>query len=347
MINNDTPHKISMLFKIIFVIFGIILLTIIYQTVQLWQIRHYWPITHGVVVKVSTRGWWNEKRHRRYYLKYQYEVSGKKYVGERFHIKEKSIKRYTYLIRHFRKNDQIQVWYDPEKPNQAVINTDYLMNSFALIIVFTGFLIMVLTMILKEKLWLKRTHALVEAVYVDYNGVQPLPSSRIINDRGDILKLNTGMSVFWSFGVPFLFFSFVSLFFMMVFLNEINPGWLLSDYLIIVVSSFACSIVFGFFVTSGFKKVLEINKPSKKIKEISKSLFKRSEKIHDFSDIKELSLHRDTWRKTNSLKSWIFYIRTISGQPLYISFRHRDIQPAYESYLGILKERIKYLVSGD
>lgn len=344
---EDQDIKISPVFKGFGAVLGIILAVIIFQTMTIWKIQQFWPATTGVVVKTSSKGWWNEHKQHRYYLEYQYTIGEKKFTNVQFHIKEGSIKKYKYLIQDFRKQDPIQVWVNPENPDQAVINTDYLRNGFALMIVITGFLVMAGTMIVKEKIWQQQTRNLKMALPMDYKGTQPLPSSGILSDKKGILTLNTGMSVFWSFGIPFLFFSFVSLFLMIRFLNEINPGWALSDYAGVMVLSFGACMIGGGFVNKGFKNTLEINADKKKIKQTSVVLFKPKTIVYDFSDVHELKLHQDTWRASNTLKNWILYIPIRSRQSLFVSFRHRDIQPANENYLNTVKQRIEYLIFGE
>jgi hypothetical protein len=135
---NDPPKKLSKIFIITGVIFSIIVLAIIFQTMKSWRIIHTWPQTAGVVSKTSSKGWWDEEKQQRYYMEYQYKVGEKKYTSVQFHIKERSIKRYTYLIRDFKKGDPITVWYNPKSPKQAVINIEYLRNAFVLLVVFFG-----------------------------------------------------------------------------------------------------------------------------------------------------------------------------------------------------------------
>lgn len=343
---EESPKKLSPLFTVVFLIFGCVTAIVVFQIAQLWKIRHHWPTVTGAVTRTAPRGWWDEEAQWRYYLAYQYQVGETSYTGTRFHINERSIKKFTYLINNFKKGDPITVWYHPENPELAVINADYLRDRMALVIVLVGFLFWTGTMILKEKRWQRQVMALTAVISADYKGRQPLPSSSILKDAANMLSLNTGLSVFWSRGIPFLLFSFLSLFFMMLFLNEINPGWTLTDYLPIMIVSWLISFIAGFFVEKGFKKTLVIDAAEKKIKETSCTFFKTSLSVHDFSDIRELKLHRDQWHVTNTLKNWILYLHTKKQQSIFISFRHRDIQPAHKTYLETIKTRIEFLIFG-
>ncbi len=344
MIKKEQSGNLTPVFKVAIAIFGIVLIIIVYQTIQLWKIRHSWISTTGIVVKTASRGWWDEKKQWRYYLKYQYKVKGKKYTNVRFHIKERSIKKYTYLLRNLRKGDPIKVWYNPKYPDQAVINTDYLRNGFILIALFTGFIVMAGTMILKENRWKRQSLNLTAAAGPNYNGEKPLMSSEILNDQGNILTFDTGMSVFWSFGIPFFFFSFLSVFFMLISLKEINPGWTFLNYWSLIALGWAGSLIGSFFIKKGFAHTLEINAIDKIIKEISVQFFRPIETKYNFSDIHEVKLYKDVWRPTNFLRNWILFLHTRSHKSLFISFRHRDIQPALSDYLDLVKRRIEYLV---
>lgn len=347
MTTDESPKKFSPLFIGVFLIFGTITLLIGFQTFKLWQIRQNWSSVTGTVVKTEPRGWWDDQEEWRYYLKYEYAVQGKTYTGTRLHLKEKSLKRFTYLIRHFKKGDPITVWYQPDDPAQAVINTEYLRDSFALIMVFAGFLFMAGTMILKEKQWQRLTDRMTALVPDNYKGNQPLPESNILTDRNGVLQLNTGMSVFWSRGVPFLFLAFIALFIMMLSTSEINPGWTLSHYLTMVGASWGAGLAAGFLVKALHRKKLEINASQKMIREISFVFFKRDTSEFKFSDMMELKLHRDQWHITNTLRNWILYLHTRSRQSIFVCFRHRDIQPAHKKYLETIKTRIEFLVFGD
>ncbi|WP_300461115.1 DUF3592 domain-containing protein [Desulfobacula sp.] len=343
---NDPPRKLTRLFMGIGLIFGIIVVSIFFQTLTLWKISQTWPVTTGIVTRTASKGWWDEERERRYYLEYEYTVGEKTYTNVQFHFKERSIKKYKYLIRKYKKGDPIPVWVNPESPDQAVINTAYPRDGFALLVVLTGFLMMMGTMILKETRWQRQTQALTAALPKDYQGDQPLPASGILTDSGGVVRLNTGMSIFWSFGIPFVCFSFLSLLFMMIFLNELNPGWSLLDYSSIMAGSWGASLVGGFLIKIGFRKTLEINADQKMITETSATFFKQTSRKYAFSDIQELLLERETWRKTNTLKNWILYLHTQSRQSIFVSFRHRDIQPSDEAYLGCVKQRLETLIFG-
>jgi hypothetical protein len=343
---NDPPKKLTRLFMVVGVIFGIVVVSILFQTLTLWKISHTWTETTGVVTRTASKGWWDEEKERRYYLEYQYTVGEKTYTNVRFHFKERTIKKYKHLIRDFKKRDPITVWVNPESPDQAVINTAYLRDGFALLVVLTGFLMMIGTMILKENRWQRQTQMLTAALPNDYQGTQALPASGILTDSGGIVRLNTGMSIFWSFGIPFVCFSFLSLLFMMIFLNELNPGWSLLDYSSVIAGSWGASLVVGFFVKTGFRKTLEINADQKMITETSATFFKQTTRVYAFSDIQELKLERETWRTANTLQNWILYLHTRSRQSIFVSFRHRDIQPSDETYLGCIKQRLETIIFG-
>ncbi|NWH05406.1 DUF3592 domain-containing protein [Desulfobacter latus] len=345
----DKPEdlkKLSGLFKGVGIIFGIVLAIIIFQTYTLWQIRTAWIQTSGQVVKTSKKGWWDDDIGGRYYLQYQYEAGDRTYTGVRFHIKEDSIKRYTYLIRKYKKGDVIPVWYNPHKPEEAVINTDYLRNAFALMTVLAGFIFMAATMIRKENIWMRLTQHMDEALPRTYGGDSPLPESAIIKDNGNILRLNTGMSVFWRFGVPFLFFSFVTLACHILFLDELNPTMDLMDYSTITAVSWLISLGCGVFITAGFSTMLIVDSTAKKLIETRKRFFNTSTAEYGFSQAGRVMLHRERWRETYTLRNWTLYIEKTPSPSIFVSFRHRDIQPAGETYLGHLKKRLDYLIFG-
>ncbi len=343
---SDSPKKFSPIFKVVVVIFGLIFAILAFQTMTIWKVRHLWTSVTGVVVKASAKGWWDEENRWRYYLEYQYKAGDRTYTNTQFHLRERSIKRYTYFIRGLKEGDAITVWYHPDKPELSVINTAYVRDGFALMTVFAGFLFLAGTMIFKEMRWQRQTRAMEAALPDGYTGQQPLPASTVLNDENGVLRLNTGMSVFWYCGVPFFGFSFSGLLVMMIFLDELNPGWSLLNYSAIMGGAWTISFLAGFIVKNGFKKSLEIDARQKKITEDSMTFFKSTISSYSFSDIRELKLHRDQWHVTNTLKNWILYFQTQTSQSIFICFRHRDIQPAHQPYLERLKKRIEYLISG-
>jgi len=346
MSENESSKKFSPLFKTVFVIFGAITLLITFQILKIWQIRHTWPRVTGEVVKISSRGWWDEAAQQRFYLTYQYQVNKKTFTGSRFHIKDGSIKRFTHLIRHYKPGDPISVWYQPDDPSVAVINTEYLRDSFGLIMVFTGFLFLAGTMIFKENAWEKQVRNLTASLPEGYRGGKPLPGSGILRDDGKTLTLDTGMSIYWARGVPFLIICFVALLPFVLFLDEINPGWSLACYLSIVGGAGAAGVIAGGLVSAGFKKTLVVDAALKTVTETSRTLFSNTVSAVRFSDVRELKLHRDQWHVTNTLKNWILYLHTRENRSIFVCFRHRDRQPAHQAYLSLLKTRMETLIFG-
>jgi len=145
-------------------------------------------------------------------------------------------------------------------------------------------------------------------------------------------------------GVPFFGFSFVTLFFMLIFLDEINPGWTFVNYLSIMLASWAISFILAFLIKTGVTKKLIIDAGEKKIKEITSTFFIPFRAVYDFSDIRTVNLHRDAWHVTNTLRNPILYLNTTDNKSIFIRFRHRDIQPAKKEYLAAIKTRIEYML---
>ena len=346
MSETESPKKFSPLFKTVFVIFGVITLLIAFQVLKIWQIRHNWTRVTGEVVKASSRGWWDEAAQQRYYLSYQYQVDKNTYTGSRFHIKNGSIKRFTHLIRHFKPGDPIPVWYQPDDPSMAVISTEYLRDSFALIMVFTGFLFMAGTMIFKENAWEKQVRNLTAHLPEGYRGEKTLPGSGIVRDDGKTLTLDTGMSIYWARGIPFLIICFVALLPLVLFSDEINPGWSLASYLSIAGGAWVVGVIAGAVVSAGFRKTLVVDAVQKTVTETSRTLFSSTVSAVRFSDVRELKLHRDQWHVTNTLKNWILYLHTRENRSIFVCFRHRDRQPAHPAYLSLLKTRMEALIFG-
>ncbi len=343
--NSDT--RLSGKFALVGVLFLLVIVSIIFHLIKMDRICRTWPQVTGIVTKASSRGWWDEKQQLRHYLAYAYEAGGQRYENTRFHIKQDSIQQYKRLITGLKKGDTLTVWYNPEKPEESVINVAYLRNGFVMLIVFAGFVVLSGTMIFKEYQWKKQVQHLAGVLGEDYNGKTPLPPSAVVTDQNNVVRLNTGMSVFWNFGIPFLFVSFTGIAPMLLLLDEINPDWSLSSYLKVVALCWALGAGAGVVVQKGFRDSLEIDGRLKQIRAVSLRFFRSSTRVYRFSEIVQVKMEREKWRFNNPLRNWMLYMQIQSKPTLFVCYRHRDIQPSSESYLAIVKKRLEHMIFDD
>lgn len=340
--SSDT--RLSGKFALVGVLFLLVVVSIVVHIVELERIRNTWPRISGVVTKVSSKGWWDEKEQIRNYLAYAYEVGATQYENTRFHIKQDSIQRYKHLIMDYKKGDPITVWYNPDKPEDSVINVAFLRNSFVMFLGFAGFVVLSGTMVAKEYQWKKQVQSFIGLLDKDYDGTTPLPRSAVIADHDNVLKINTGMSVFWNFGVPFLFASFLGVGFMLLTLQEINSHLSLFNYLNVMVLFWILGITAGVVMKKGFKNFLDIDVPKGEIRNVFVSFFRPATEVYRFSDIVDIKMEREKWRYNNPLRNWIFYLTTRSNRALFVCYRHRDIQPSSEIYLTTVKKRLERMI---
>lgn len=344
--NSDQPYtRLSGVFKVFGVLMALILISTFYHTFRLWQVRQTWKMVKGQVVRKTDRGWWDEERQKRYYVAYAYEVDGKRHTATRFHLKEDSLKGYGDLRSLYREGDPIFVYYNPEHPEASVLSVAYLRNGFVFITLVIGFLVLAGTHILKETRWQRQTDTLLAGVPRDDNGRHPLPPSPILTDSGLVLRLDTGLSGFWTLGIPFLGMSMLGVALMVVFLPEINPGWSLKPYAAFVLITWGAGLLVAGFMKR-FKHGLEVDGEKREIRETNETPFGGGGTPYGFSQVQELRLYREKWRHDNPLRNWILYIQLKSRKSLPISLRHRDLQPGQPRYLDLVKKRIEYLVSG-
>ncbi len=338
-------RKLSRVFALVILIFSIPLVTICLHVAELWQVRHEWPSTIGTVSRVSQKGWWDDGEKRYCFLEYQYNAGGKERVSRRIHPRDKSITPYFYMLRGVKKGDPIKVWYQNDDPGQPVVNAEYMRDRFAMLMAFSGFIVMLATMIVKEKQWQKYLNSFSTLMALNYSGSQPLPSSDIITDRGDYIKLDTGMSVFWNTGIPYCFASFAAMFGMISFLPAINSDWTLLHYLYYMGANWFVALLFCFIFRKGFDHSLVLDDRGKIIREMRTLFFKSTEVSYKYSDILGIETYRGKWSADNSLPNPVLFLRTKLNRSLFISCRNRDIQPAIEGYLQIVKQRLEYFLS--
>ncbi len=341
---NNSFSQITPIFKGVSVLFSIILISVIYHFYKVQSIRQTWIQTDGVVVGKSVKGWWDDQKHRRYYMVYEYQAGEKIFKSSQFNIKDDSIKNPRNLTEYLKEGDSLPVYYNPDDPAQAVANIDFLRNSALFFIVTTGFIVMASTMIIKEASWLQQTNIMRDSLGENYTGGRALPVLPLIEDNSSHLILNTGMSVFWNFGLPFFALSFICIIPLLFFSSVINPGWNLSTYLLIIGGSLTVCTLGGLFIRNAYTHQLVIDVENERILDKSRFLFKERVSSYSFSDVSELRLYREKWRHDNPLRNWILYLQTKSKKSVFISYRHRDIQPASRDYLKYIQKRVEFLL---
>lgn len=339
---DDDFTRLSGMFTVIAVLFGLLFLSVAFGIAKIARMQQ-WPAVLGVVIKQAPQGWYDETQQRRYYLEYAYEIDGRRYTGTRFHIREEAVRGDNGLGTNYRIGDAITVYCNPANPAEAVLNRDYLRDAFVFLLVIGGFLLLAGTMILKEARWRQLTRDLLAAIPPTYDGGASLPDSTIVADTGSQLQLRTGPSIFWTLGIPFAIVSFVGGTAMLLMLNELNRGWALSVYGGWILATWATGIL-GAVIMMSRQHTLTINVPSRTLREEIRWFGGRRRQNLDFDAVGEIRLYREKWRHDNPLRNWMMFIQTKTGYSLTISRGFRDIQPASRIYLDVIKKRMEHLI---
>ncbi|SHL09797.1 Protein of unknown function [Desulfatibacillum alkenivorans DSM 16219] len=333
--------RLTPLFAVVAVVFGLALAGTVHQIIQQSAMSRQWQPVQGVVVKVSQDGWWNDQEKRRYYLEYAYTVQGMPYTGYRYHLREKSLKTYGGIQYRYKQGDPITVYYDPEDPGRAVLSREFLRDWFAGVAVLVGLLVFAVAVMLKES----NDSRTADSVGATYDGASPLPNAPGVEDSGAVLKLNTGMSLMWKAGVPFFGGCFIGITPLLLLTDNVNPGWGLQQYGAICCAIWIGAALLALLISLGVSYTLYVDAHKKEIREESRVGFSKGEKTMAFSEILEIRLYRELWRKENPLKNWIMFIQSQSGRSLNISRGYRDYQTPHADYLGAIKARIEYMIA--
>ncbi|MBI9077712.1 MAG: hypothetical protein JEZ02_20085, partial [Desulfatibacillum sp.] len=258
----------------------------------------------------------------------------------RYHLREKSLKTYGGIQYRYKQGDPIPVFFDPAKPELAVLNLECLRDWFVSITVLVGILMLAVSVFVKEG----NDRSSIEALSDSYDGSAPLPSLNGTEDTGILLKLNTGMSLLWRMGIPFLAGCFIGITPLLLGTQEINPGWSIGKYGAICCAIWGGALILGLVFSAGFSYTLFVDGQKREIMEVRRVGFSKHVETMKFSQVAELRLYRELWRNTNPLKNWILFIQGGSGKSITISRGYRDFQVAHEDYLNAIKMRIEYLM---
>ncbi len=300
----------------------------------------------GVLLEVSRSGDWEEEAAKNVYVVYSYEVNGRTYTSNRYHLKEDSLSGIGSHVSGLRPHQRVDVYVKPGEPKTAVLNVQYIRDGFLFGIIILGFVVATATMLYKEKRWNRLTEDMVEALPDGYDGRTALPSSKLVRDKGGVLWLNTGMSVFWSFGAPFLVICFAGVGVLMLITDTLNPAMGLEDYLLAVCGVWAAGVAVGLAFTFGTAHEMEIHANDREVREHTRMFGPRKTRTAPFSEFVEVILKRDVWRPDNPLRNWLFYLHQKGNRSWHILHRHRDIQPSSFAYLDRVKRRVEHVVLG-
>ena len=338
--------RLSCIFVIFAMIFSLVIIKIGYNVWRIAELRSSWKKTEGVVIRKSKKGWWDEKEGRWYHLKYAYTVSGKEYASVRYHIEEENLKTF-YGLEAYRKGDPIPVYYNPDRPKESVLNADYLRNHFLFISPILGLIAMALCMVSREARWKRIIEAVSSRFSEGYDGSRPLtlPGESMVLDTGALLKLDTSMSIFWYLGMPSAVTGFLGMAYMGFFLQPINPGWTLKNYVAVLFVLMGVALMMS-AVTRRFKHFLEIDRAAQEVREIHRGLFGEKIKSIPFGSVEGSKVSQEAWHHTHTLKGWTLHLKIKNQRPLFIAYRTRDLQPQDRGYLEVLRNRMDYLIFG-
>lgn len=337
---EKTYTRLTPVFAVAAFFFGLAFVLSAGQVAGIAEIRKTWKPVQGQVARVDPNGWWDDDANQRYYLEYRYAVDGKTYTGVRYHVQERSLKTYAGIEYRYRTGDAITVYVDPDDPGQAVLDVSYLRDSFLALAVLGGFLVLAGTLFVKERDERRRAGA----VAASDEGRAPLPDLPGVSDRPEALRLDTGMSLFWRVGMPFVIVCFAGIAPGLFLLEETHPSWGLGRYLGMVLAIWIAAAAAGVAVTRCFSFTLVVDRVKKEIREEIRLCFFQKSVAYGFSRISELRLYREKWRQDNPLRNWIMFVQTDSGRSVTVSRGFRDFQPADSVYLGAVKRRIEHLV---
>jgi len=334
----------------IFRIFGTIcLFTIIALTLNIIgmaKVQNNWILVTGEVLERSSDGWWDEDQQLRYYMVYTYNANSVQYTSTQFHVQQRNIKHFTYLLDGYKTGDSIPVWYNPKKPEEAVINASVLKTPFIILVGFIGFALLSAAMIYKESKWENQVQTFDELATNTYTGHTPLPASDILSDQNDILRLKTGTSIFWGFGIPFVMLSYVGIAFMMFTLPELDSTMSIFDYTKILFGIWVIAGILSFVILKRLSSKIVINRATQLLTFTNRRFFSTSVLTYQFDELDAISLEQEHWDHRNSLKEWSMYLRPLTQQPvIFIRYAWKDLQPSSKIYLEILKKRIEALIS--
>jgi hypothetical protein len=313
-------------------------------TARQWRARAQWVAVQGEILRVEPSGWWDEAAQVNRRLRYVYTVGGVVYQGERFHIKEDSLNDLPRYLKKLRPHQPVEIWINPEKPEEAALNREYLRDGFLLLTVCAGFIALAAAMLVKEREWDRLAQRMDKGLPEGYRGESPLPSSPLIKEDGGALILDTGMSVFWSMGIPFLIVCFAGVAWLALTTETLNPGWGLSAYFLRTGGVWLAGGALAAAVRYGVRHRLVIDPGRGEIREHKEVFGAVWERAESFANVAEIRLVQDTWRPDNPLRYWLFYVQTRPNTSWHILHRHRDAQPSRGKYLEALKARMDWLI---
>ncbi len=342
--DRETETRVGGKLVVFSVLLCILIASVASYTVRQWNARKTWVRVEGRVVRVEPAGWWDEASGKDLYVLYAFDWRGKPVQGSRFHIKEDSINDVGRHLASLRAGSPVAVFVDPADPSRAVLNVDYIRDGFLLVLVSVGFLAATAAMVAKERGWARLVAAMARDLPASgYEGETPLPPSRVLRDEGGVLWLNTGMSVFWTMGIPFLLVSFAGLAWMALSTQTLNPGWGLLDYGSRMAGTWGLGAVLGILLRLGVRHELWVDGTKREIRERRRLLGAESSRREMFSRVEEVRLYRDVWRADNPLRYWLLYIQDRSHHSWHVLHRHRDEQPSAHAYLAAIKARMDHL----
>jgi hypothetical protein len=349
-LKEKTRFRLGRLFTLAGLLFSLGALKLIYDIATIAYARATWVQTEGRITRLTGKGWWDEVKKRSYYIEYAYEVGGISYRNVRFDLMEETLEgtksgRDFEWIASLRAGEKIPVYYNPSKPQESSLRLEYLRESFLFLYLAIGFLVMAWTMIRKESNWEKVMDALKMRISEDYGGKEPLPPvSPLFEDSGGKFLLDTSVSVFWGFGVPFFGFSFIGALLMVLSLDQVNPGWSLFSYGGAISALWIGNLLIGLFLMR-FRHSLEIDHAAGEIRETSTGLVRQRRMRFPFSGVERIRLYQGTldWFM---IPQWTLLIEMKARPHLCVTGGHRDKQPADPAYLGILKKRMEHLIFG-
>ncbi|NPA58531.1 MAG: DUF3592 domain-containing protein [Aquificae bacterium] len=135
------------------VVSGTITLFLFYRLVSVF----FWKKTEGTVIKSGMER--AENNHRYDYFKpaveYRYTVGGKEYTGRKVFLTELASDRKTVekVLKQFPEGGKITVYYNPFRPEEAVLKRGYHAGMFIQTLVFFGMLSVFLFTLIFEILY--------------------------------------------------------------------------------------------------------------------------------------------------------------------------------------------------
>ncbi|MCL2914054.1 DUF3592 domain-containing protein [Shewanella corallii] len=108
---------------IVFLLFSLYLMKQSLTSLALANASVLWPVVIGKILSVEVSKPQSTSNHRVLYVKYSYQVDGQEYIGSRDALYTLTGDEVLQLEQQFAESSEVEVFYDPQSPDSAVLIT--------------------------------------------------------------------------------------------------------------------------------------------------------------------------------------------------------------------------------